>query len=241
MASELRRSAGKWHTLLAFVVIYEAVCAVASQMGWAQWNSEFRHSIGLIGIAVISALGLLVLGTSVLHAGVARWGSGEPPRPPVLLRWATWSAWGLVLLLVAGATAYDYASFRRTDVETLGISIPTKSAAALARTSEARWLVDLQLFPSLRYLAEASGVPLGNLEFGSVVPFGEYGHNEESLLARMRDLDACFPGHATAILVAGSAAEHEALFGTFSTDMAAAGCALEVVPLSDVESMAIIQ
>ena len=241
MASELRRSAGKWHALLAFVVIYEAVCAVASQMGWAQWNSEFRHSIGLIGIAVISALGLLVLGTSVLHAGVARWGSGEPPRPPVLLRWATWSAWGLVLLLVAGATAYDYASFRRTDVETLGISIPTKSAAALARTSEARWLVDLQLFPSLRYLAEASGVPLGNLEFGSVVPFGEYGHNEESLLARMRDLDACFPGHATAILVAGSAAEHEALFGTFSTDMAAAGCALEVVPLSDVESMAIIQ
>lgn len=135
MASELRRSADKWHPLLAFVLIYEAVCAVASQMGWAQWNSEFRHSIGLIAIATVSALGVLVLGTAVLHAAVARWGTGEPSRPPAPLRWAGWFAWGLVLLLITGATAYDYASFRRTDVETLGISIPTKAAAALARNT----------------------------------------------------------------------------------------------------------
>ena len=241
LSQALRKHASEWMPAWLFVAVYEVFCAFASQMGWAQWNSEFRHSIGLIGAAIISGLGLLVLGRAGIEGLWTPASRRLPPSAVSVVRGASWAVWTLILVALLASTVRIYADFRRTDIETLGVTVPTRVAAAVAQEEDVRWLVDTQLFPSLRYLVEASGVPLGDLEIDGVTPFGLYGHNAEKLLAWMRDVDVCEPGRTTAVLVANSADVNADVYTQIAADVAPEGCALTVVPLSDVESMVVVK
>jgi len=241
LISSLGARRDEWLPAWLFVGIYEMLSATASQMGLAQWNSEFRHSIGLISAAVISGLGLLVLARSAIEGFWPALSQRAPQWAAGTMKFLAWTVWVLVLAGLVASTTRIYADFRRTDIETLGVSVPTKVAAALASEQDVRWLVDTQLFPSLRYLVEASGVPLGNLEIDEASGFGLYGHNPEKLLAWMREANVCLPGRTTAVLVANSADFNADVYRQVAQNAQATGCVLQVVPLSDVESMVIVK
>lgn len=241
VGAALREANPWWMPAWLLVGIYEAGSAFASQMGWSQWNSEFRHSIGLIGAAMVSGLGLLVLGRALL-AGTwvrrTRESQASWIRP---VRAVGWAVWGALLLGLLASTVSSYADFRRTDVETLGVTVPTRVASALADAGETRWVIDTQLFPSMRYLMEASGIDMGTLAISSATPFGSYGHNDETLLEWIRASSPCSPGETTAVLVANSAETNASVYSQLTADAEAQGCSLRVVPLSEVESLLVIR
>lgn len=230
-----------WLPAWLFVVLYEVLYALANQIGGPQWNAEHRHSIGLIGAAIVSGFGLLVLGRCVI---VGVW-SPVAARWPSRWRTATSVAGQVVAVAVlAGLTAMavsHFSSFRRTDIETLGVSVPTRVASAVAGFDKVRWLSDIQLYPSLRYLVKDSGVPLGDLSIPSATAFGEYGHNPDELTLWLAEAGACQPGEVTAVLVANSAETNAPVFEAVTPALVDEGCSVEVVPLSDVESMLLVR
>ena len=230
-----------WIPAWVFVGVYEAASAFASQMGWTQWNAEFRHSIGLIGAAIVSGLGIVVLGQAALD-GIwrplaGRMGTGIAR----VVRWIGWVVWGAVLFGLLAMSVRVYADFRRTDIETLGVTVPTRVSAALAGEEDVRWLVDTQLFPSLRYLVEASGLPLGTLSISEATPFGLYGHDDAKLLAWMREAALCSPGQTTAALIANSVDTNAAVYEELARELTSKGCTLTPVELSDVESLVVVR
>jgi hypothetical protein len=241
LVTSLRASTSRWLPALTFVLIYEVTCALASQLGFAQWNSEFRHSIGLLGIAILSGFGLIVLLEAALKAATAHLPAGRANAAGVVARSLGWVAAVVVLSLTALTTTQSFADFRRTQVETLDRTIPTVAASALAGADSVDWLVDLQLWPSLRYLVQASGIPTSHMDFNTAEPFGEYGHGEAALLENIQGIRACRPGRTTAVLTAGSAAQHQEIFGILTSQFDEQGCTTEVVPLSDVESMLVVR
>lgn len=236
----LRSQKKDWAVAWLFVVTYEIACAVAAQVGLAQWNSEFRHSIGLIGAAIISGLGLAVLARAILD-----WfRNGLPANSTPLtggLKLVGWVALGVSLSWLLITTVATYADFRRTDIETLGFTVPTKVAAAVENEGPVRWIVDTQLWPSLRYIVEASGIPLGTFAIQDARSFGQYGHNDEKLLEWMRQADLCAPGETTVSLVANSDETNSAVYEVLAKEIAAQGCELRSVPLSAVESLVIVK
>jgi hypothetical protein len=241
LVTGLRGSASRWLPTLAFVLIYEVACALASQLGFAQWNSEFRHSIGLLGIAILSGFGLIVLLEAALKAASVHLSADDSSAFGIAARSSGWAAAAIVLSLTAVTTTQSFADFRRTQIETLDQTIPSVAAAALADADPVDWLVDLQLWPSLRYLVQASGIPTNHLNFNSAEPFGIYGHSEAGLLENIQGIRACRPGRTTAVLTAGSAEQHREIFATLVKQFGQQGCTTEVVPLSDVESLLVVR
>lgn len=241
LGDALSRDVLAWLPAWLFVLLYEVLYALANQIGGPQWNAEHRHSIGLTGAAIVSGFGLLVLGRCVL-AGV--W-SPAAARWPSSWRTTTSILGQVVGVVVLGAltamTVSHFSSFRRTDIETLGITVPTRVASAVAGVDDVRWLSDIQLYPSLRYLVQDSGVPLGDLSIPSATAFGDYGHNPEELTAWLAEAGLCEPGRVTAVLVANSAEFNAPVYSAVTPGLVDQGCSVEIVPLSDVESMLLVR
>jgi len=228
-----------WLPAWFFVGLYEVLRALASQAGGPQWNAEHKHGVALIGIAIISGFGSVVI-VKAIGEGWCRSRYGESRWPVVQVGIGQVALWSTLAGLTWMSVSH-FIDYRRDKIETLAETVPTIVASSVAGEDVVRWRVETQLYPSLRYLVFKSGVNLGNLEIADAQPFSTYGHDLDKFLLAMREADLCVSGVTTAVLAAGSAEENAGVFEDYRFDAEAAGCSTEVVPLSNVESLVLVR
>jgi hypothetical protein len=230
-----------WRPLWLLVLLYEVLRAIANQIGGPMWNAEHKHGIALISIAIISGLALSALIRDFLTVPPqVQEGSRRLLRSRTSLLVMQSGLW-MSLLSLTWLSFNHLTEFRRYQEETLAFTVPTSVASAVSGEEPIRWRIEAQLYPSLRYLMKKSEVPLGNLAIEDAVPFGTYGHDLDKFLQAMKDSNLCMPGSTTAVLAAESEEFNRSAFEQFTDYTLKEGCVTEVVPLSERESLLLVQ
>ena len=231
----------QWLPLWLFVVLYEVLRGIANQLGGPMWNAEHRHGIALISIAIISGLAFSAMMRDLVTGGLGRYAASRRSAHSRALLVTTQSGLWIVLVALTWLAVQHFAEFRRDQEDTLAYTVPTTVASSISKEDSVRWRVEAQLYPSFRYLIKKSGVPLGNFSITTAEPFSTYGHDQQKFLTAMKTSDLCKVGTTTAVIAAESAEFNKSSFDEFTEHVGAEGCEVEVVPLSERESLLLVR
>jgi len=231
----------QWLPLWLFVVLYEVFRGIANQLGGPMWNAEHRHGIALISIAIISGLAFSAMMRDLVTWGLGRYSASRQSAHSRALSATIQSGLWIVLVALTWLVVQHFAEFRRDQEDTLAYTVPTTVASSISKEDSVRWRVEAQLYPSFRYLMKKSGVPLGNFSITTAEPFSTYGHDPEKFLTAMKTSDLCEVGTTTAVIAAESAEFNKGSFDAFTEHVGAEGCEVEVVPLSERESLLLVR
>jgi uncharacterized membrane protein len=141
-----------WLNSLVFVVSYEVFAAILSALGLTPWWSAGRWSIGLYGIAMISAFALFKLTFDVYFG----WRTASPdyPKSQALLIWLL-----ILFTLLTSVYAVRYVlstsrdSFRSAAQSSFASSI-FKATESATHAFNTEWFVSTQIWPSFRMVWE---------------------------------------------------------------------------------------
>jgi len=160
-----------WLNTLVFVVSYEVFAAILSTLGLTPWWSVGRWSIGLYGIAMISAFALFKLTFDAYHG--YRTASPKYLKSQALLIWLLIS---FTLMTSIYAVRYVLStsrdSFRSMAQSSFASSI-FKATESATHASNTQWFVSTGIWPSFRMVWEtqtrdltSSPMPITAANFG---------------------------------------------------------------------------
>ncbi|CAB5000985.1 MAG: hypothetical protein F2881_03170 [Actinobacteria bacterium] len=216
-----------WLPIAGFVSAYEVLAVAASALGQSPWDSTARWSIGLYGIAVLSALGLASLGLEVVRdlAGA------RALRP----RWRTVVVVGLAVVVVAGALGESARAlkhlndFRRYQILQLWGMVDLGNSRVQDLAVGGKWLVESGAWPTFRMLWETEIRDTVNGPAPEVaVRLPAFGGADVNMARSIPDAIECAGPADTFVLMADDATRLPLTLDRIRA--VAPGCLVEVIP-----------
>lgn len=222
-------SAAAWFPLYVFVVLYEMAAATVSALGLAPWNADWRWSIGLNSIAILSGLGLASLCVEWLRDRSRTPEGGLSLGVAGGLVAVCWLAVAVSLLRIVG--------FERIEYQPIDEAVTQVSARS--GTSGVTWLVAVDQWPTFRMLSETGArgdlpVPetarmLGTAAAGGVPPV--FATSDSTLAADLPSQFPCRGSATTAVLIPQSPTEAPLTERAIRDLAAEKGCGVDVMNL----------